>query len=257
MKRKWLHSPGCGQKSRGFKEEEIRIPLEDGSSVRLMGKVDRVDIFDDQNDKYISIIDYKSGRTAFDRNQIFAGIQIQLPVYMEASRRYFNAKPAGYFYFHLMPDLQSLTARKKEADETERGKESLEMNRLDGAFLNDLSVMEHLDKGLSGEQMRGAIVKGRITKSGTFDAASNAISQEQFDQIESFVNRKIKHLSSDMKAGKIERSPLDTGTLSACSYCEFFHACPYDRKMPGSHLRTMEKLEKDEFFERISEEEEG
>ena len=233
-------------------KEEIRIPLSDGTSVRLMGKVDRVDVFDDEKEKYVTIIDYKSGSTKFDEDQIYAGIQIQLPVYMEASRRHFDAQPAGYFYFHLIPQLQN-EDEKKAIEENDIVKESLTLNRLDGAFLDDLTLMEHLDKGFQSGP-RGLVIKGKVNKDGSFDAKSKALSKEQFDTIETFVNQKISRLASKIKEGKIEKSPLDMGISHPCSFCDYKHACPYDRERPGSRIRTMEKLGTDEFYERIEKE---
>jgi ATP-dependent helicase/nuclease subunit B len=49
--------------------------LSGGEKLLLNGKIDRVDIMDKDNTKYVKIIDYKSGQKAFQFSDIFYGLQ--------------------------------------------------------------------------------------------------------------------------------------------------------------------------------------
>ena len=45
-----------------------RIPLKDGEAVNLRGRIDRMDVFEDEDKIYVKIMDYKSGSTSFDHS---------------------------------------------------------------------------------------------------------------------------------------------------------------------------------------------
>ena len=71
------------------------------------GVVDRMDSMEDEENKYIKIIDYKSGNVTFDFAKIINGLQMQLIIYMNAMLELYEKKgskrvlPAGMFYFHM------------------------------------------------------------------------------------------------------------------------------------------------------------
>ena len=66
-----------------------------------------MDSIEDDENKYLKIIDYKSGKQKFDFAKIFHGLQMQLIIYMNAMMELYEKKtgkrvyPAGMFYFHL------------------------------------------------------------------------------------------------------------------------------------------------------------
>lgn len=55
-----------------------------GDRVRLIGTVDRYDIYDREEVRAVRIVDYKSGQQEFDLTEIFYGLSLQLVVYLEA-----------------------------------------------------------------------------------------------------------------------------------------------------------------------------
>lgn len=63
-----------------------RIPLKDGEAVNLRGRIDRMDVFEDEDKIYVKIMDYKSGSTSFDLALLYHGLQLQLVVYMDAAK---------------------------------------------------------------------------------------------------------------------------------------------------------------------------
>lgn len=54
-------------------------------TMRLEGRIDRLDTFEDENKISIKVIDYKSGNTKFDLIRVYRGLQLQLVVYMDAA----------------------------------------------------------------------------------------------------------------------------------------------------------------------------
>lgn len=77
----------------------VAIPTTVGE-LKIRGKIDRIDVFDN---KYIHIIDYKSGRIKFSLKNIYFGSSIQLLIYMQALMQQ-GYIPAGILYFPLTDD---------------------------------------------------------------------------------------------------------------------------------------------------------
>ena len=78
----------------------ITYTLKNGKEIKLVGKIDRIDVFKGENFDFLRIIDYKSSKRDIDLNQVYAGLQLQLFVYMNAilSSNKERYKPAGLFY---------------------------------------------------------------------------------------------------------------------------------------------------------------
>ena len=101
----WTFGAGSGRSAR-----PVEIPLDTGETLKLQGKIDRVDILQEEEKCYVRVVDYKSGNTKFSESDIYAGIGLQLPVYLEAAQEAVEqstgreAVPAGIFYFHLTPE---------------------------------------------------------------------------------------------------------------------------------------------------------
>ena len=76
------------------------------------GKIDRIDTCEDENCIYVKVTDYKTGMKTFDITAFYHGLQLQLPVYLNAAMdlegRKTKAKeivPAGIFYYRMQDPL--------------------------------------------------------------------------------------------------------------------------------------------------------
>lgn len=65
--------------------QPLKITLDDGSTVSISGRVDRVDMFFTQNNEsYVRIVDYKSSAKNFDAEKAKKGVNIQMLLYLFA-----------------------------------------------------------------------------------------------------------------------------------------------------------------------------
>lgn len=65
--------------------QPLVLTLDDGSTVKIHGRVDRVDIFFSEEKKcYVRIVDYKSSSKTFDKEKAEKGINIQMLLYLFA-----------------------------------------------------------------------------------------------------------------------------------------------------------------------------
>ena len=81
------------------------IALDRHGRMRLRGKIDRVDICEDEDNVYVKVIDYKTGAKAFDLGELYYGLQLQLVLYLNTALELESRKnhgktviPAGIFY---------------------------------------------------------------------------------------------------------------------------------------------------------------
>lgn len=107
----------------------------DINGIKLRGKVDRIDIKDDQH--FFKVIDYKLGGTRPSKDDLLAGISLQLPLYMYASKILIEAelskefKPAAAEIYSLKLTQKDF-GRKSISIESKRKiseDELVEMNR--------------------------------------------------------------------------------------------------------------------------------
>ena len=89
-------------------ETTLRLKMESGPDALIRGRVDRVDTSDDKS--CFTVVDYKTGRQAKSvANDIKNGVHVQLPLYVEAVRRFLYPKslPLGGILFAVrQPDTK-------------------------------------------------------------------------------------------------------------------------------------------------------
>lgn len=123
------------------------LSLKDGTKMKFTGVIDRVDCYEDEENLYLKIIDYKSGNMQFDFTKILNGLQVQLVVYMNAileleGKKYPEKRmvPAGMFYFHVDdPVIAPKTDGEPEI-------EVLKNLQLRGVVNEDFGLVEHLEQ---------------------------------------------------------------------------------------------------------------
>ncbi|NMD38223.1 MAG: hypothetical protein GYA87_06030, partial [Christensenellaceae bacterium] len=80
----------------------IILELDNGRSVTLRGKIDRVDVYKSKNGNYVRVIDYKSKSKKLSPSELWYGSQIQLTIYLDsASKGIEHSIPAGAFYIPI------------------------------------------------------------------------------------------------------------------------------------------------------------
>ncbi len=62
----------------------VSFELKNGSRVTLSGKIDRIDLLEEDGKTYVRIVDYKSGTHKFSPDEVRSGMDIQLVLYLFA-----------------------------------------------------------------------------------------------------------------------------------------------------------------------------
>ena len=209
---------------RGKTYNPITLELENGKKVEITGKIDRIDLAKSNEGNYIRIIDYKSSVKNIDLNEVVAGLQIQLLTYLDATCKIEEVMPAGVLYFSLIdPIIKSDKYMNDEQIEQEI-KKRFKMN---GLILADVKVVKMMDKKLESGQ--SSIIPAYIDKEGNLGKSSNAITKEQFEDLQEYTKKIIKEISEEILDGNIDIKPsyILKNKKTPCDYCEYKSICQF------------------------------
>ncbi len=223
----------------------------DRASAVLSGFVDRVDLYTCGGVTYVRVVDYKTGRKAFDYTDILCGMGLQMLIYLfaleEHGDRAFGQRlrPAGVLYFPARrPVLTAQTrlsddeaARKRQSEQTRKG-----LLCLDGPAFRAMETNE-----------KPVYMPYRITAKGELDG--DVADQEEFRLLRDHVKRVLRQMTDDMAAGEAEPNPIVRGAdNTACAHCDYAEVC--HRASGEIAARPMRKTDRKGFWEALAREEE-
>ncbi len=229
------------------------IQLDDLGQMVLCGKIDRIDTYEDEEQVFVKVIDYKTGNTTFDLGELCYGLQMQLVVYMNAaiemSRQDNGGKqviPAGLFYYRVKDPIVSRV----------QGEEALEDAFLkelcpDGMVLGMQEVVEHMDKDF---EKASRVIPVTKNKGGDLAKTSKILPQEDFAVISEYANLQVKKVGKQILEGVVDASPFALGKKDGCQYCPYHAICGFDEKVPGYQYRELKTLPSQEAMEIMREE---
>ncbi|EJG34781.1 exonuclease RexB domain protein [Streptococcus pneumoniae 2070005] len=111
-------------------KDQAFIQLDNGRSVFVRGKVDRIDRL--KANGAIGVVDYKSSLTQFQFPHFFNGLNSQLPTYLAALKREGEQNFFGAMYLEMAEPVQSLMAVKSLAGAVVEASKSM---KYQGLFL--------------------------------------------------------------------------------------------------------------------------
>ncbi len=229
----------------------IKIELEDGNIINLVGRIDRVDACETEEGTYLRIIDYKSGAKAFKLSDIFYGIQIQLITYMDAIWN--NGKagckepvlPGGMLYFRLDDPLIKGHSRLTEDDIEKALMRQLKMR---GLLLADVKLIKEMDRDIEGDSL---IIPARLNK-GDILGRSSAASLEQFHTLRKYVNHLVKSIGEEIMKGDVKIKPYKKKKETPCNYCNYSAFCQFDPQFNDNTYRILNDKTDEEVWSLMS-----
>ncbi len=199
----------------------VTVETESGK-VLIEGKIDRIDMMDDDR---IKIIDYKTGKESFDADEARKGYRLQLMLYLRAAQEG-KKEPAGVFYFLI--DDPKIDVRKLLPEEIAGtvNKELRNKFKLKGTMINDETVI----RGIAGDFEKDSdVVSLKRTEKGYYDYNTGTLMEEgEFLALQKEVDAKIEELCKSLLDGKNPAHPMKTQERSACTFCQFRSICRFD-----------------------------
>lgn len=236
--------------------DSVNIALTEHEKMRLRGRIDRMDIKEDEEHVYVKVMDYKSGSKDFSLAALYYGLQLQLVVYLNAAMEIEAKKhpdkeivPAAMLYYRVQdPMIESASG---ETAPEEINRQILKALRTTGVVNASESVVQGLDAAFTD---RSDVVPLERKKDGSYSARSSVMTQEDFKTVSRYVNQKIRQAGRQILEGRIALDPYTQGNQSACDFCAYKKVCGFDKKVDGFALRELESLQDDEALLRIREE---
>lgn len=230
----------------------MKIALSEDEALYLKGRIDRLDLCEDETHVYVKIIDYKSGGTSFDLAALYYGLQLQLVVYMDAAmeleeRRHPNKEvvPAGLFYYHIQDPM---VEKKEEMTPEEIEVQIKKQLKMNGLVNSDLDVIRRLDREIEGESdvIPVALKAGMIQ-----EARSSVASGKRFGFLRDYVRARCQKAGQEILMGNIAMQPYKQGTRTGCDYCPYHAVCGFDRKTAGFGYRKLRGIKPEEIWKEI------
>lgn len=236
--------------------DSLNISLTGEEKMRLRGRIDRVDTWEEGDRLYVKIIDYKSGNRQFDLAALYYGLQLQLVVYLNAAvdmqkRKHPDKEvlPAALLYYHISDPVISAQEAMTPEEVNEKLLSELKMT---GIVNDDISVIKNLDTELSEENKGSSqVIPVELKKDGTISARSSVLSSEDLVTVSDYVNKKIRQIGREILDGNFPVNPYEKGSRTACAYCAYKSVCGFDKHVDGYEMRVLEDFSKEEILLKI------
>ena len=229
------------------KYKPIRLTLEDGKRIEIIGKIDRIDTAQSEDGRYLRIIDYKSSAKNIDLNEVYAGLQIQLLTYLDAACKEEDLMPAGVLYFSMLEQMIKADKRMEQEEIEEKIRANFKMK---GLILADVNVVKLHDKKL--EKGSSALVPAYIDKEGNLsDKKTSGVTAEQFEELQKYMYIVIKQISKEILGGNIDLKPYYKDKKTPCKYCDYKSVCGFNMGGCENNYNYIDKKSKEEILAKI------
>ena len=232
-------------------------------TLRLGGKIDRVDAFLRDDTLYLKVVDYKTGVKEFHLSDLLYGLNLQMFLYLlmlqhsdpAQVRRVLNLLedvqfdrivPAAALYIPTKAPFVS-GARGDTAAELQK-KLDKELRRK-GILRSDDAIPEALEHAVGGEYR---FLPVHVNKNGQFDAKSAVANAAQMGRLLRRTEAVLQEIGTSLAGGDVEATPYRKGfDFTACQWCDYRAACHFDTTMKKDTYRVNPTLDNAEVHEKL------
>jgi len=246
----------------GFGPDEqlpsIKIELQNGQLMEIIGRIDRVDIARKGDEVYLRVIDYKSSEKSIDLTEVFQGMSLQTLTYLDVaisnSGLWIGAKasPAGVFYFHVHNPLITNT---NPLTETSLEKEKRKSYKMNGLVLADDEVVRMMDSEVGNGHSE--LIPVGLKTDGGFYSNSSVATEQQWNVLKQHIRGIIRKIGTEISDGVVDIAPIRSNKKTACDYCPIKPVCKFDALVEGNNYNVIRDMSNtdvwDELYSRESE----
>ncbi len=202
------------------------LKLPDGAEIAMIGQIDRVDLYDRGDRRFVRVIDYKTGTKQFRLEDVVEGINLQMLIYMmtlwkNGSDRYGECLPAGLLYMpSKAPMIKAEEGLEGEALELKQRKKM----RMNGLLLDDEQVLRAMEPGV-----QGIYIPATLKKDGTLSKTSSVATLAQFGALGRRAEKLLCNMAATLREGDIDALPFVTATNDPCRYCDYRAVCGHEQ----------------------------
>ena len=241
--------PGMLEKTFDSAKDEVGsylFELPNQIRMSINGKIDRVDVEEEDGTVYIKVIDYKSSTRKLSLEEVLNGEQLQLVTYSaiayEIEKMIYpdkNIQIAGLLYYSFddpvieieSSEIDTDTEQPEFSDQEKLDAERMEKMKLQGFVNESPAVIQKMDHTCSQS------LPVKLDKNGDIKKSENVVSADQIRTIMELTRENIEELGSQIAEGKIAIEPYKNKSNTGCDYCEFKNICHFDVKNGGNQYR--------------------
>lgn len=204
-------------------DDGVIKPLEiklDSNTLKVNGIIDRVDTYEDHDNFYYRIIDYKTGDKKFRLDDTLDGLNLQMVIYLlaikESNISNLNIIPSALLYYPALLKEKTSSRDSSIEDKNLIIRERLKMNGI--VNKDDLSLLEENDNG--------SFIK--ITSRNNIDEQKVYGLDDLYLLFEN-VKETLRKIGNEIYEGNISVNPIG-GRNDACIYCKYKSICKFDNK---------------------------
>lgn len=223
---------------------EYMLTIPTGERIGIVGKVDRVDTFIRNDEKYIRIIDYKTGTKKFRLSDIVYGLNLQMLLYLSiiektGQNRYsdndrYTLAPAGILYMPATPNAKTGEYR-SESNLEESKKNQRSSFRMNGLLIDDPEILSAMENGV-----KGVFIPAKLSSDGKLlQSDKNFADLETYGKIFSYIDKKLIEMGESVYNGDIDRTPVKGCGNDACAYCDYKTVCGYEEGKPYRKIESI------------------
>ncbi|HIZ29928.1 MAG TPA: PD-(D/E)XK nuclease family protein [Candidatus Fournierella merdipullorum] len=196
----------------------VVLTTKTGETVRMVGKIDRVDACREGGKTWLRVVDYKTGSKEFLLEDVRRGLNCQMLVYLftlvrNAGDKFENPAPAGVLY--LMADPAPARGDRAEAAQ------GLDY-KVEGVVVGEPEVLSAMDSAATG-----LYVPVRFDKAGQPRLGEALTSVEELAKLQGELDDLVVKMAEELYAGKIAAEPLAAGRKQEthCRFCDYRNVC--------------------------------
>lgn len=230
----------------GFKPFAFELPINfesdnkpvvlktpEGNRVFIQGIVDRVDFLELNGEKYLRVVDYKSGSKSFRLVDVYYGLNMQMLIYLftlsqSGETAIKGAVPAGVLY---MPARENILTVDRGTPPDVIAAQKAKDYKMNGLVLDNISVLSQMEDGLSG-----MFIPAKLKKDGTLDSTSSVATLEEFGRIRRHVNRLICKMADTLSQGRVGAIPIRGMDYNPCTFCDYQSICQRTEEHPKREI---------------------
>ena len=229
------------------------LDLSDGTKLKLNGIVDRVDLYEKDNDIFVKIVDYKSGTRDINISNVYFGLEQQLEVYMsEIIKKEAKNNPGRSVYPAAMLYYRLDNPIVETNDPDKLKKEIYKDLKMTGVVESSDATKEAIDTDYKAESLVAPIKEAKAPKDGEpVKPDRSMLSASELKSMLDYTDRMVRRIGERITGGDISVSPFVNDKKDACQFCRFYGICRFDEDIPGFKSRNEGLLTSEELRERV------
>ena len=220
------------------------------ASCQIIGMVDRVDLYREQDKTYVRVVDYKTGVKDFDYTDILNGAGLQMLIYLFAlqssGKELMQAQklePAGVLY---VPAKKEYPLTEPMPEQAVVDKEHRDRVRRKGLIRSDGNLLAAMEE----DPENPLFMPYKMGRNGLTGDLADA---RQMELLERHVVRSVAAMADEIARGEIGPNPVVRGQYGSCKYCDYKTVCHKD--MNTQQQRILAQTGAAKFWEKLEQEE--